>query len=84
MPKGSSPLLTTWCWPSPMQKNVITEAFTLLSSEENGNQLECLYGEGGYMVEWLIPFLTLNKMLDLLFRLGIISNIVLFSPLCYM
>lgn len=39
---------------------------------------------GGYMVEQLIVFLTLTKMPDLLFRLEIISNIMLFSPLCYM
>lgn len=75
--KGSSPLLTMWAWPSPVQRSVITEAFTLLSSEENGNQPHhwCLYG--GYMVEWLIVFLTLIKMPGLLFRLEIIS--VLFA-----
>lgn len=33
-----------WSWPSPVQRSVTTEAFTLLSSEENDNQLECLYG----------------------------------------
>lgn len=64
-----------WSWPSPVQKSVITEAFTLLSSEEKGNQLECLYE--GYMVEWLIVFLTLTKMPGLFFRLEIIS--VLFA-----
>lgn len=36
------------------------------------------------MVEWLILFLTLTEMPDLLFRLEIISSTVLFSPLCHM
>lgn len=80
--KGSSPFLTVWSWPSSVQRSVITKVFTLLWSEENGNQLECHYG--GYMIEWLIVFWTLIKVADLLFRLEIISNTVLFSPLCYM